>query len=90
MRDIENKEMIDQLNAATGKNFYASPDPQELPVNKEELDLYLQLNYKQAIEISEEEVISNVFNYNKYDETKKRLAYDLTVLGISCVKTNFN
>ena len=90
LRDIENKEMIDQLNAATGQNFYASPDPQELPVNKEELDLYLQLNYKQAIEISEEEVISNVFNYNKYDETKKRLAYDLTVLGISCVKTNFN
>jgi hypothetical protein len=90
LRDIENKEMIDQLNAATGKNFYASPDPQELPVNKEELDLYLQLNYKQAIEIAEEEVISNVFNYNKYDETKKRLAYDLTVLGISCVKTNFN
>jgi hypothetical protein len=90
LRDIENKEMIDQLNAATGQNFYASPDPQELPVNKEELDLYLQLNYKQAIEIAEEEVISNVFNYNKYDETKKRLAYDLTVLGISCVKTNFN
>jgi hypothetical protein len=90
LRDIENKEMIDQLNAATGKSFYASPDPQELPVNKEELDLYLQLNYKQAIEIAEEEVISNVFNYNKYDETKKRLAYDLTVLGISCVKTNFN
>ena len=90
LRDIENKEMIEQLNAATGQNFYASPDAQELPVNKEELDLYLQLNYKQSIEIAEEEVISNVMNYNKYDETKKRLAYDLTVLGISAVKTNFN
>jgi len=90
LRDIENKEMIEQLNAATGKNFYASPDPQELPINKEELDLYLQLNYKQSIEIAEEEVISNVMDYNKYDEIKKRLAYDLTVLGISAVKTNFN
>jgi hypothetical protein len=90
LRDIENKQMIEQLNAATGKNFYASPDAQELPVNKEELDLYLQLNYKQSIEIAEEEVISNVMDYNKYDEIKKRLAYDLTVLGISAVKTNFN
>ena len=27
---------------------------------------------------------------NKFDETKKRLAYDLTVLGISAVKTSFN
>jgi hypothetical protein len=90
LRDIENKQMIEQLNAATGKNFYASPDAQELPVNKEELDLYLQLNYKQSIEIAEEEVISNIMDYNKYDEIKKRLAYDLTVLGISAVKTNFN
>ena len=35
-------------------------------------------------------VIENIFNYNMYDETKKRLAYDLTVLGIGATKTNFN
>jgi hypothetical protein len=50
----------------------------------------MQLNYKQSIEIAEEEVINNVLNSNKFDETKKRLAYDLTVLGISAVKTSFN
>ena len=50
----------------------------------------MQLSYKQSIEIAEEELIENVFNYNKYDEIKKRLAYDLVVLGISCVKTDFN
>ena len=50
----------------------------------------MQLNYKQSVEIAEEEVIENIFNYNMYKETKKRLAYDLTVLGISAVKTNFN
>ena len=63
---------------------------EQLPKSKEELELHMQLSYKQAIEIAEEEVISNVLNYNKYDETKKRLAYDLTVLGIAAVKTNFN
>ena len=50
----------------------------------------MQLSYKQSVEIAEEEVINNVLDYNKFDETKKQLAYDLTVLGISCVKTNFN
>ena len=63
---------------------------EEIRESKEELDLFIQLNYKQSIEIAEEEVISNVFNYNKYEEIKKRLAYDLAVLGISAVKTNFN
>ena len=48
------------------------------------------MSYKQSVEIAEEELIENVFSYNKYDEIKKRLAYDLVVLGISCVKTDFN
>jgi len=90
LRDIENRETIMQLNAETGQNYFATPDPDDLPLNKEELNLYLQLSYKQSIEIAEEEVISNVLDYNKYDEVKKRLAYDLVVLGISAVKTDFN
>ena len=63
---------------------------EQLPKSKEELELHMQLSYKQAIEIAEEEAISNVLDYNKYDQIKKRLAYDLTVIGISAVKTNFN
>ena len=90
LRDIENQEMIKQLNQATGKNFFASSEPESLPKNKEELDLFLQLSYKQSVEIAEEEVINNVLNYNKYDEIKKQLAYDLTVIGISATKTSFN
>ena len=90
MRDIKNKASIDQLSQATGQNFYASADPENLPRDKNELDLFMQLNYKQSIEIAEEEVINNVLDANKFDETKKRLAYDLTVLGISAVKTSFN
>ena len=90
LRDITNKELIQGFNDITGKNFFKTPDPDQLPGNRQELDMYLQLNYKQAIEIAEEETISNIFDYNKYEETKKRLAYDLAVLGISAVKTNFN
>jgi len=90
LRDIENKDLIEELGAATGKNFYATPKPEELPSNQDELDLYMQLNYKQSIEIAEEELISNVLDYNRYDETKRQIAYDLAVLGIGAVKTNFN
>jgi hypothetical protein len=90
LRDIQEKESIEQLTQLTGRNFYASSDPSALPENPEELDLFMQLNYKQSIEIAEEEVIDNVLSYNKYNETKKQLAYDLAVLGISAVKTNFN
>ena len=90
LRDIENKAILDEINAEFGKNLYASVEPDKLPDNKEELDLFMQLSYKQSVEIAEEEVIKTVLNQNKYEETRKRLAYDLTVLGIGCVKTSFN
>jgi len=90
IRDMQSREQIESLNKATGQNFYSSVNPDALPQNEEELELYMQLSYKQSIEIAEEELIENVFNYNKYDEIKKRLAYDLVTIGISCVKTDFN
>ena len=90
LRDIENKVLLDQINAEFGQNLYASTEPDKLPNNKEELDLFMQLSYKQSVEIAEEEVIKTVLNQNKYEETRKRIAYDLTVLGVSCVKTSFN
>ena len=90
LRDIQQKENIEQLAKLTGKNFYASAEPESLPKDPDELDLYMQLNYKQSVEIAEEELINNVLDFNKYEETKRRLAYDLTVLGIAAVKTSFN
>jgi hypothetical protein len=50
----------------------------------------MQLTYKQSIEIADEEAINNVLANNKWDLVRRRLNYDLTVLGIACVKTNFN
>ena len=90
LRDIKNKQSIAQLTELTGRSYYASSDPQDLPEDETELDIYMQLNYKQSIEIAEEEVIDNVLNYNKFEQTKKQIAYDLTVLGIGAVKTSFN
>ena len=62
----------------------------DLPETPEELDLHMSLNYKQAVEIAEEQAINVLLEGNKYDLTRKRVLYDLTVLGIAACKTTFN
>jgi len=89
LRDINSKEVLTQFKEI-GVDLFNTSNPEELPASKEELELYMQMNFKQQVEIAEEEVINNVLDLNKYEETKKRLAYDLTVLGIGACKTQFN
>jgi len=61
-----------------------------IPESEEELQLHMQLNYKQPIELAQEQALNLLFEGNKYELTKKRFYYDLTVLGIGAVKTDFN
>ena len=49
----------------------------------------MQLNYKPSIEIAEEEAINTIFEENHYIDLRKRLDYDLTVLGIGVAKHEF-
>jgi len=86
--DMAAKEMNDFVAAEFGINLYEN-EPKSLPENQEELELHMQLNYKQAVEIAEEQAINVLLEGNNYDLIKKRLYYDLTVLGIGAVKTDF-
>jgi len=88
--DMLAKPYLEELKGTLGIDQYQSPDPANLPENKEELDLHMQLSYKQAVEIAEEEVIDNTLARNKFKNTKKRFYYDLVTLGIGCVKTQWN
>ena len=65
-------------------------DPAELPETKEELELHMQLNYKQAVEVANETAINTLLDGCKYDLTRRRVLEDLTVLGIGATKTTFN
>jgi hypothetical protein len=65
-------------------------NPETLPETQEELELHMQITYKQAVELAEEQALSVLFEGNKYELIKKRFYYDLTVLGIGAVKTSFN
>lgn len=64
-------------------------NPDELPESDEEMQLHMQLKYKPAIEIAEEEAINTMFDENKYDDIRKRLDYDATVIGIAIAKHEF-
>ena len=90
LRDIEGKELIEKIKSVTGMNMYSTSNPEDLPQNKEELNIHMQLDYKQSIEIAEEEAINNTLDFNRYELTRRRVAQDLVVLGIGAVKTSFN
>jgi hypothetical protein len=85
---VAGKEILSQIQELSGVNPFVM-DPNELPNNDEELNLYMQLNYKPAIEIAEEEAINTIFDENNYYDTRKRLDYDATVLGIAVAKHEF-
>ena len=89
IRDMQTQELNDYVNNAFGVDLYEN-DKSQLPESKEELDLHMQLTYKQAVEIAEEQAINTLLEGNDYELIKKRFYYDLTVLGIGAVKTSFN
>jgi len=82
------KDVLTTIQNETGVNPFMM-DPEELPETDEELSLYMQLNYKPAIEIAEEEAINTIFDENHFQDTRKRIDYDLTVIGIGVAKHEF-
>ncbi len=89
LNDMELKEfdeeMLNTFNIETKEN-----KGMILPETPEELQVHMQLSYKQAVELAEEQALNTLFEGNNYDLIQKRFYYDLTVLGIGAVKTEFN
>jgi len=88
IRDLQTEELNVFAQENFGINLFEN-NPDKLPDSEEELDLHMQLSYKQGIEIAEEEALNVMFDENRYDLTKKRYYYDITTLGIGAVKNNF-
>ena len=82
------KDTLNIIKEKTGANPFII-DPEELPNTDEEMSLYMQLNYKPAIEIAEEEAINTILEENHYQDLRKRCDYDLATLGVSMAKHNF-
>ena len=82
------KEPLQVLQQNTGFNPFTM-DPDDLPASDEELSLYMNLNYKPAIEIAEEEAIDTMFAENHYEDVRKRIDYDQMVVGVGMAKHEF-
>ena len=82
------KDILTTIQEQTGVDPFIM-DPDELPASDEELSLYMNLNYKPAIEIAEEEAIDTMFSENHYNDIRKQLDYDSTVVGMAVAKHEF-
>lgn len=86
--DMVAKEFLTQVKEESGIDAFNVP-PQDLPANEQELNLYMQLKYKPAIEIAEEEAINTILDVNHYNDVRKRVDYDITTIGLGMVKHSF-
>ena len=62
---------------------------EDLPGSDEELELYMQMKFKPAVEIAQEVGINTLLDENHYQDIRKRVDYDQTVLGIGICKHMF-
>tara|TARA_R100000231_G_scaffold12457_2_gene14127 strand:+ start:453 stop:2846 length:2394 start_codon:yes stop_codon:yes gene_type:complete len=89
LRDMRAKEFNDLVQQQFNINLYET-EKEKLPDSEEELALHMQLNYKQAVELAEEQALNVLLENSDYDLVRRRVLYDLTVLGIGATKTTFD
>ena len=89
LKDIRSKEYNDMVQEGFGMDIYEN-SKETLPDTEEELALHMQLNYKQAVELAEEQAINVLMEGSRFDLIKKRSLYDLTTIGIGSTKTTFD
>ena len=89
IRDMKSREYNDLAKVNFDIDLYEN-NVDTLPDSEEELALHMQLNYKQAVEIAEEQAINVLLEGSDYELVRRRCLYDLTVLGIGATKTTFN
>ena len=86
--DMLSKDILTDIKNNLGVDAFDT-NPEDLPNDDEELALYMELKYKPAIEVAEEEAINTILDQNNYNETRKRFDYDIATLGIGVVKHMF-
>ena len=89
LRDMRAKKFNDLVQEAFQMNMYENKK-EELPDTEEELQLHMQLNYKQAVELAEEQAINVLMEGSDYDLIRRRSLYDICTIGIGATKTTFD
>ncbi len=89
LEDMRSKDFTELVKQKFDIDLYKN-DPDTLPDTEEELSLHMQLNYKQAVEIAEEQAINTLMEGSDYDLIRRRCLYDITTIGIGATKTTFD
>ena len=89
LRDMKSKKFNDIVEQKFNIDLYEN-DKETLPQTEEELKLHMQLTYKQAVELAEEQALKVLMEGSDYDLIRRRCLYDLTVLGMGATKTTFD
>ncbi len=82
------KPLFKQIEQDFGMDVF-QVNPDQLPESDLEMELYMQMNYKPAVEIANETAINTLLEENHYSQTRKRCDMDLMTLGVSMVKHEF-
>ena len=82
------QDLFKQVDKDFGVNVF-QVNPETLPTNDTEMELYMQLNYKPGIEIANEIAINTMLEESHYNDTRKRVDYDIATLGIGITKHEF-
>jgi len=86
--DMIAKPLFNQIESDFGINVFTTPE-EDLPETDEEMELFMQMKYKPAIEIAEEEAINTLLDENHYNDTRSRVDYDIATIGIGITKHQF-
>jgi len=86
--DMLAKPILSQMTQDFGIDVFNVPE-EELPESGEELELFMNLKYKPAIEIACEEAVNTLLAENHYDDVRKRIDYDMATLGVGMAKHEF-
>ena len=86
--DMLAKPILSQMTQDFGIDVFNVPE-EDLPETGEELELFMNLKYKPAIEIACEEAVNTLLAENHYDDTRKRVDYDMATIGVGMTKHEF-
>ncbi len=89
LRDMRAKEFNEAVKQGLDIDLYEN-DQEDLPQTEEELALHMQLTYKQAVEMAEEQAINVLLENSDYDLVRRRALYDIATIGIGATKTTFD
>ena len=82
------KPLFEQIQTDFGVNAFTL-NPDELPESDDEMELFMNMKYKPAIEIAQETAIDTLMSENHYNDIRSRVDYDLTTIGIGITKHEF-